>query len=556
MKIETLKFNDFFKHSAEKCQLLDTMTSTAFNTVPENAFSTHRPLKARKVIKPNGFGRVIDYLFSDKDSVLYLSDDRDAAYVEFFRIDEKTSAKYVYHALIRRDLSISFAEEEVPARWHLLLPVLARMIITEWGIGGCDCETFERLKKFDDTRSVDTGLAFCDAFYYEGKEHYPDSDPIKITYGDVAVFAEVERAMKSGIFTEKYGNYVSEYDAGDFDKTKDAKSATGDSKRKQRKEKRHSLWDEIKDGKHILDFPWSPEQQACVTPLSFLDTYVPDKHFYNVFNQVEKRLNMALKRIKDTEPLPCEASKKDAVNIFIVGKPGTGKTYMIFALSAALGLPIRSIPMGKNTEEDTFEGMTKVIDGKLTEIRTPFLINGEEGGISVIEEINLASPDVVMGAIGQFVEFPYSIMEQGYKQVKRHPLNVIFGTMNIGTAGSKEVNEALSSRFSQTIVLDDPEKDDFLARLEIEGFDKKVSRWVYDRYVDIIDTLKSPDYNCEEYCLNVNFRSCLGALQAIKFGSEPKEAIRNTMIGKIAEKDMEIAERIWEMIQYKPDFIA
>lgn len=556
MKTKALKFDDFFKHSAEKCQLLDAMTSTAFNRVPEDAFSTFRPSSARRVIKPNGFGRVLDYLFGDKDSVLYLSDDHDSAYVEFFRIDEKTSAKYIYHALIRRDSSISFAEEEVPARWHLLLPVLAKMIIVK----GKDCETFSRLRKFDDIRSVDSGLAFCDSFYYEGKCFYPGASPfVEITYGDVTVFAEAERAMKSGTFIQKYGNYVSEYDTGDFAdeaKAKGSETTTGGPKRKQRKEKRHSLWDEIKEGKHILDFPWSPEQQACVTPLSFLDTYVPDKHFYNVFNQVEKRLNMALKRIKDTEPLPCEASKKDAVNIFIVGKPGTGKTYMIFALSAALGLPIRSIPMGKNTEEDTFEGMTKVIDGKLTEIRTPFLINGEEGGISVIEEINLASPDVVMGAIGQFVEFPYSIMEQGYKQVKRHPLNVIFGTMNIGTAGSKEVNEALSSRFSQTIVLDDPEEDDFLARLEIEGFDKKVSRWVYDRYVDIIDTLKSPDYNCEEYCLNVNFRSCLGALQAIKFGSEPKEAIRNTMIGKIAEKDMEIAERIWEMIQYKPDFIA
>lgn len=555
MKTKALKFDDFFKHSAEKCQLLDAMTSTAFNRVPEDAFSTFRPSSARRVIKPNGFGRVLDYLFGDKDSVLYLSDDHDSAYVEFFRIDEKTSAKYIYHALIRRDSSISFAEEEVPVRWHLLLPVLAKMIIAE----GKDCETFSRLRKFDDIRSVDSGLAFCDSFYYEGKCFYPGASPfVEITCGDVTVFAEAERAMKSGTFTQKYGNYVSEYDTGDFAdaKAKGSETTTGDPKRKQRKEKRHSLWDEIKEGKHILDFPWSPEQQACVTPLSFLDTYVPDKHFYNVFNQVEKRLKMALKRIKDTEPLPCEASKKDAVNIFIVGKPGTGKTYMIFALSAALGLPIRSIPMGKNTEEDTFEGMTKVIDGKLTEIRTPFLINGEEGGISVIEEINLASPDVVMGAIGQFVEFPYSIMEQGYKQVKRHPLNVIFGTMNIGTAGSKEVNEALSSRFSQTIVLDDPEEDDFLARLEIEGFDKKVSRWVYDRYVDIIGTLKSPDYNCEEYCLNVNFRSCLGALQAIEFGSEPKEAIRNTMIGKIAEKDMEIAERIWEMIQYKPDFVA
>lgn len=551
MKTKTMKFNDFFKHRAEKCQLLDAMTSTAFNAVSENSFSTFRTPRARRVIKPNGFGRVLDYLFSDKDSALYLSDD--AAYVEFSRMDEKSSTKCTYHALVRRDLSISFAEEEVPAKWHLLLTVFARIVLAAG-----DSETFSRFQTFCKTRDIEDALAFCDSFYYEGKYYFPEADSIEIKYGDVTVFAEAERAMKSGTFTQKYGDYASGFETEfkPFEDFTDGEECPFDSEKKTKKEKRNSLWEDIKKGKYILDYPWSPEQQACVTPLSFLDTYVPDKHFYNVFNQVEKRLNLALKRIKDAEPMPCEASKKDAVNIFIVGKPGTGKTYMIFALSAALGIPIRSIPVGKNTEEDTFEGMTKVIDGKLTETRTPFLINGEEGGISVIEEINLASPDVVMGAIGQFVEFPYSIMEQGYKQVKRHPLNVIFGTMNIGTAGSKEVNEALSSRFSQTIVLDDPEEEDFLARLEIEGFDKKISRWVYDRYVDIIETLKSPDYNCEEYCLNVNFRSCLGALQAIEFGSEPKEAIRNTMVGKIAEKDMEIAERIWEMIQYKPDFIA
>lgn len=534
MKTLTLNFTDFFKHNPEKCVSIGGVsTATAFYDVPEDAFSQNRPAGARKVIKANGFGRVLDYLYEEKSACIYYNKSNGMAYVEFV-LDETH-----YHSITYLD-SMYFEEENVPGRWHFLPAYLGRF--DYYG------ETFLNLRAYEaGPRNRNKALAFCDSFYYEAKQDGFINSPINVTFGANAL-KMAKNEFKAGDDIVKYGDLVPE-----FDPFKEFKSSS--KKKSSRKtSKKETLWEDIKDGKHILDYSWSPEQQACITPLSFLDTYVPDKHFYNVFNQAEKRLKMALERIQENPD--AIASKKDAVNMFVVGKPGTGKTYMLHALSAALGLPIRSIPMGKNTEEDTFEGMTKIIEGNLTEVQTPFLINGQQGGISVIEEINLASPDVVMGAIGQFVEFPYSIMEQGYKQVKRHPLNIIFGTMNIGTAGAKEVNEALSSRFSQTIVLDDPEEDDFIARLVIEGFDEDISTWVYDRYTDIIETLKSPDYNCEEYCLNVNFRSCLGALQAIECGCEPKEAIRNTMVGKIAEKDMEIAERIWDMIQYKPDFNA
>ena len=103
-------------------------------------------------------------------------------------------------------------------------------------------------------------------------------------------------------------------------------------------------------------------------------------------------------------------------------------------------------------------------------------------------------------------------------------------------------------------MLDDPKEEDFIARLEIEGFERTMCEWVYQTYMDILTALKSPDYNCEDYALNVTFRSCLGALQEMEDGSAPKAAIRNTMVGKIAEKDLEIADRIWqEVVESRPD---
>jgi MoxR-like ATPase len=46
------------------------------------------------------------------------------------------------------------------------------------------------------------------------------------------------------------------------------------------------------------------------------------------------------------------AIAKDYINLFLIGKPGTGKTKTAYALAAALGLPIYTIAMTKNTEED------------------------------------------------------------------------------------------------------------------------------------------------------------------------------------------------------------
>ena len=109
-------------------------------------------------------------------------------------------------------------------------------------------------------------------------------------------------------------------------------------------------------------------------------------------------------------------------------------------------LPIYTVKNSKYTEEDTFEGMNKVSGGSFAFKSTPFLEGYKNGGIIVLEEFNLADPGVMQGALGQAIEFPFILMEDGCTEVHRHPLCVIIATMNTGTQGAREPNEAFTSR--------------------------------------------------------------------------------------------------------------
>lgn len=516
-----------FNHKAEKCKIMDVETGEILKRVPSECFSSKRSARAAKFIKISGAMKLLDYLFIDKTAVLLTNNEFDQMYLEFEANGNR------YHALYTTLGGVQFKEKELGCRYHQLFAFLLEFLAKNEKLvnllfqSGMSVE-YSVLKK-----TAIAGLSFVDEFYY-GKT----CSDLEIHMGCNGIVEQAEAASRSGVFCNVFGDErMFKVKPSIIHDAKEKKSDDTDSK--------ESLWNEIKSGKYIIDCEWDDEQKPFITSPAFLDNYVPDSNFFSVFKKLNKRLHMALERMKKGDNT---ASKRDAINIFLAGKPGTGKTYMLFALSAAFGFPIRTIPLGKNTEEDTFEGMSKVIDGSLTDVRTQFFINAEKGGISAVEEINLADPDVVMGAIGQFVEFPFTIMEQGYKPVKRHALNIICGTMNIGTAGSKEISEALSSRFPFTYVLDDPKEEDFLKRLYIEGYEKKQCKWVYDVYSSILETLASPDYNAEDIMLNVTFRSCLGALRAIEDDDSPKIAIKNTMIGKIAEKDLEIAKRIWEEV--------
>jgi hypothetical protein len=287
---------------------------------------------------------------------------------------------------------------------------------------------------------------------------------------------------------------------------------------------------------------WTEEQLNNI-PKAELDSYIVTPQSLIVAKKIKFRLDEVKKRL-DKGASYDTAIGNDYVNLLLVGSPGTGKTKMLHAIAEMCGMPIYTIPISKNTEEDVFEGKNKVIEGKIAYVETDFIKAYENGGIIVLEEINLADPAVIMGSIGQAMERPFVVKKDGYINIRRHPMCVIVATMNTGTAGSKKVNQALSSRFKQTITLEDPTQSIFTQILFSHYPKKTVCKWVYNAYQKIKRYLASPDINREDLGQNLSMRACFGALENIEEGQDGNTAIVNSIVGKIAENDLDIANQV------------
>lgn len=305
--------------------------------------------------------------------------------------------------------------------------------------------------------------------------------------------------------------------------------------------------EECKNGVYEIGFDWTEEQQKHVRPASFLDNFIPNEPFVDMVNLVNFDLNQVVDRINISGQADHSVIEDNYLNVIMLGKPGTGKTTTAEALSAATGLPIYTVKASKNTEEDTFEGMTKVVAGGFNFQATPFLEAFQNGGIIVVEEFNLADPGVMQGALGQAIEYPFVLMRDGYEEVHRHPLCVIISTMNDGAQGARMPSEAYTSRSPITFIMDDPTKDEFINILHSKGYAKKDCRSVYKAYTKILKYL-SDEAGSEEMVMQVTLRHCLGALKLMRINTPIKKAIYKTMIGAIAIKDKALAKEVYDSV--------
>lgn len=67
-------------------------------------------------------------------------------------------------------------------------------------------------------------------------------------------------------------------------------------------------------------------------------------------------------------------------------------------------------------------------------------------------------------------------------------------------------------------------------------------------YTKIITYLSSSTVNAEDVALSITLRHCLAALRQMKIGRPFKEALKNTMIGSIAIKDLTLAQTVYNSV--------
>lgn len=145
-------------------------------------------------------------------------------------------------------------------------------------------------------------------------------------------------------------------------------------------------------------------------------------------------------------------------NLLLAGPKATGKNVLAENLAQLFGRPLWDVSFHVNVDAAYLIG-TDTYDGNKVTFRPGPIHNcASFGGFGVLDEINMARNEA-LAVLHSTLDFRHVIDVAGYDRIHVSPAARFIGTMNYGYAGTRDLNEALCSRFA---ILDMPlitEKD-------------------------------------------------------------------------------------------------
>lgn len=133
-------------------------------------------------------------------------------------------------------------------------------------------------------------------------------------------------------------------------------------------------------------------------------------------------------------------------NLLLVGPKATGKNVLAENLAAVFSRPEWDISFYLNTDAASLIGTDTFRNGEVTLRHGPIYQCAEMGGFGILDEINMAKNES-LAVLHATLDFRRIIDVPGYDRITLSPATRFIATMNYGYAGTRELNEALMSRF-------------------------------------------------------------------------------------------------------------
>ena len=151
----------------------------------------------------------------------------------------------------------------------------------------------------------------------------------------------------------------------------------------------------------------------------------------------------------------------------------------------------------------------------------PVYLCAKHGGFGVLDEINMAKNEA-LAVLHATLDFRRAIDVPGYERVEVDPAARFIGTMNYGYAGTRELNEALTSRF---VVIQMPSIDqDGLVRLLSDEFPTLEKKYK-EQFAQLFLDLQKKCENAEISEKALDLRGLPDALRLIRRGVGANRAL-------------------------------
>lgn len=224
-------------------------------------------------------------------------------------------------------------------------------------------------------------------------------------------------------------------------------------------------------------------------------------------------------------------------NLLLSGGKATGKNVLAENLAYLFGRPIYNMSFHVNTDSNALIGADTFRDNEVQLRKGPIALCAQYGGFGILDEINMAKNEAV-AVLHATLDHRRIIDIPGYDRMELHPAARFIGTMNYGYAGTRDLNEALVSRFL-VIDMPIPEQGTILQILKLSH--PEAGQEALEQLCGLFLDLDQKCRNGEISTKPIDLRGLIAAIGAMKLGLDPASALRLGIVNKsfdVFEKEL------------------
>jgi MoxR-like ATPase len=222
------------------------------------------------------------------------------------------------------------------------------------------------------------------------------------------------------------------------------------------------------------------------------------------------------------------AALLEGENLLLAGPKATGKNILAETLSYLFQRPAYNVSFHVNTNSGDLIGTDTFVDNEVRLRKGIITRCAQQGGFGILDEINMAKNDAV-SVLHATLDYRRTIDIPGYDKIDLHPAARFIGTMNYGYAGTKELNEALVSRF---LVIDMPAQTEESLQFIFREMFPNAKENAVKQFIGVFLDLQLKSANGEISTKALDLRGLLAAMRIVNTGLSPWQAVKMGVINK------------------------